>query len=49
MKELLEINGVVCANDPENKITGDEFYLKFLDWLESQDLCFGGGTTELDK
>lgn len=45
MKEI-EIYGVVQIPETE---THQQFYQKFIDWIESQNYLFGGGIDELDK
>jgi uncharacterized protein YggL (DUF469 family) len=42
------IEGCICANDDNKSVEHDEFWDKFIDFIEVNGWHFGGGTKQID-
>ena len=48
MAKVIRINAIISSAHADTDLTEDEFYNKFIDFIESNDWICGGGITEED-
>lgn len=46
MAKVIRINAIISSAHADTDLTEDEFYNKFIDFIESNDWICGGGITE---
>ena len=46
MAKVIRINAIISSAHVDTDLTEDEFYNKFIDFIESNDWIYGGGITE---